>query len=128
MPRCLRAIAVFLLTVATPLALSAQTSNLSKAAGRYVAGAYQGITNSVTGGPYATGTVNIQLAHPWIETPDGRTVYPYSTSLPVTIFNFALSPYEDWQHLAWAGALLIALAVLIINLVVRILATRAKHP
>ncbi len=49
-------------------------------------------------------------------------------NLPVTIFNFALSPYEDWQHLAWAGALLIALTVLAINLVVRILATRAKHP
>jgi len=74
-------------TVGAPLAVCAQTSNLSKAAGRYVAGAYQGITNSVIGGPYATGTVNIQLAHPWIETPDGRTIYPYSTSLPVTIFN-----------------------------------------
>lgn len=49
-------------------------------------------------------------------------------NLPVTIFNFALSPYEDWQHLAWAGALLIALTVLAINLLVRILATRTKHP
>jgi phosphate transport system permease protein len=48
-------------------------------------------------------------------------------NLPVTIFNFALSPYPDWQRLAWAGALLIALTVLAINLIVRILATRAKH-
>jgi len=87
MPRFLRAVAFLVATVGAPLAVCAQTSNLSKAAGRYVAGAYQGITNSVIGGPYATGTVNIQLGHPWIETPDGRTIYPYSTSLPVTIFN-----------------------------------------
>jgi phosphate transport system permease protein len=49
-------------------------------------------------------------------------------NLPVTIFNFALSPYEDWQHLAWAGALLISFAVLAINVLVRILAMRGKHP
>ena len=48
-------------------------------------------------------------------------------NLPVTIFNFALSPYEDWQKLAWAGALLIAFAVLAINVLVRILAMRGKH-
>lgn len=87
MRRLLKAVAILLLTTSAPLAVFAQTSSLSKAAGRYVAGAYQGITNSVIGGPYATGTVNIQLAHPWIETPDGRTIYPYSTSLPLTIFN-----------------------------------------
>ena len=87
MQRFVKAVAIFLLTALAPLAASAQTSNLSKAAGRYVAGAYQGISNGVIGGPYATGTVSIQLAHPWIETPDGRTIYPYSTSLPVTIFN-----------------------------------------
>ena len=33
-------------------------------------------------------------------------------SLPVVIFQFALSPYDDWQQLAWAGALLITVAVL----------------
>ena len=86
MQRLLRAVAIFV-AVFAPLAAFAQSSALSKAAGRYVAGAYQGISNSVIGGPYATGTVNIQLAHAWIETPDGRTIYPYSTSLPVTIFN-----------------------------------------
>jgi phosphate transport system permease protein len=47
-------------------------------------------------------------------------------NLPVTIFNFALSPYEDWQRLAWAGALLIAFAVLAINVLVRILAMRGN--
>jgi len=42
-------------------------------------------------------------------------------SLPTTIFQFALSAYEDWQHLAWAGALLIAVAVLTINILGRTL-------
>jgi phosphate transport system permease protein len=45
-------------------------------------------------------------------------------SLPVTIFKFALSPYENWQKLAWAGALLITLAVLTLSIVARALATR----
>ena len=40
-------------------------------------------------------------------------------NLPVVIFQFALSPYEDWKTLAWAGALLITLAVLIINILAR---------
>jgi phosphate transport system permease protein len=42
-------------------------------------------------------------------------------NLPVVIFQFAMSPYEDWQHLAWAGALLITMAVLLINVVARAL-------
>lgn len=44
-------------------------------------------------------------------------------SLPVTIFQFALSPYEDWQQLAWGGALLITATILILNIVARVLAT-----
>src|SRR4029077_19732952 len=87
MRRFPKSIAILILTASAPMTAAAQTSSVSKAAGRYVAGAYQGITNSVIGGPYTAGTVNIQLAHPWIETPDGRTIYPYSTTLPVTIFN-----------------------------------------
>jgi phosphate transport system permease protein len=47
-------------------------------------------------------------------------------SLPVTIFKFAMSPYENWQKLAWAGVFLITLAVLALNVAARIL-TRAKH-
>jgi phosphate transport system permease protein len=43
-------------------------------------------------------------------------------SLPVTIFQFALSPYDDWQRLAWGGALLITITILIINIVARALA------
>ncbi|MEP6970852.1 MAG: phosphate ABC transporter permease PstA, partial [Betaproteobacteria bacterium] len=46
-------------------------------------------------------------------------------SLPVTIFKFAMSPYENWQKLAWAGVFLITLAVLSLNIVARIF-TRAK--
>jgi phosphate transport system permease protein len=40
-------------------------------------------------------------------------------SLPVTIFKFAMSPYENWQQLAWAGVFLITLGVLILNIVAR---------
>lgn len=42
-------------------------------------------------------------------------------NLPVMIFQFAMSPYDDWQHLAWAGALVITAGVLIINIVARVL-------
>jgi phosphate transport system permease protein len=44
-------------------------------------------------------------------------------SLPVTIFQFALSPYDDWQNLAWGGALIITITILILNIVARALAT-----
>lgn len=47
-------------------------------------------------------------------------------SLPVTIFKFALSPYENWQQLAWAGVFLITMAVLGLNILARVL-TRAKN-
>ena len=47
-------------------------------------------------------------------------------SLPVTIFKFAMSPYQNWQELAWAGVFLITLAVLALNILARIV-TRAKH-
>jgi phosphate transport system permease protein len=40
-------------------------------------------------------------------------------NLPVVIFQFALSPYDDWKTLAWAGALLITLTVLVINILAR---------
>ena len=42
-------------------------------------------------------------------------------NLPVVIFQFAMSPYEDWQELAWAGALLITLGVLALNILARVL-------
>ena len=46
-------------------------------------------------------------------------------SLPVTIFKFAMSPYENWQQLAWAGVFLITAAVLGLNILARVL-TRTK--
>ena len=42
-------------------------------------------------------------------------------NLPVVIFQFAMSPYADWQKLAWAGALLITISVLTLNIVARVL-------
>ena len=42
-------------------------------------------------------------------------------NLPVVIFQFAMSPYEDWQKLAWAGALLITASVLTLNILARVL-------
>jgi len=45
-------------------------------------------------------------------------------SLPVVIFQFALSPYEDWQQLAWTGALLITLSVLILSIFARMITAR----
>ena len=46
-------------------------------------------------------------------------------SLPVTIFKFAMSPYENWQKLAWAGVFVITMAVLGLNILARVL-TRKK--
>lgn len=46
-------------------------------------------------------------------------------SLPVTIFKFAMSPYENWQKLAWAGVFIITIAVLALNILARLL-TRSK--
>jgi phosphate transport system permease protein len=41
-------------------------------------------------------------------------------NLPVVIFQFAMSPYDNWVSLAWAGALLITLAVLVLNIIARV--------
>ena len=45
-------------------------------------------------------------------------------SLPVVIFQFALSPYEEWQRLAWTGALLITATVLALSIIARSLTAR----
>jgi phosphate transport system permease protein len=42
-------------------------------------------------------------------------------NLPVVIFQFALSPYKDWQNLAWAGALIITVAILLLSISARVL-------
>jgi phosphate transport system permease protein len=48
------------------------------------------------------------------------------SSLPVVIFQFALSPYHDWQKLAWTGALIITMAVLALSIIARILSAQRK--
>jgi phosphate transport system permease protein len=50
-----------------------------------------------------------------------------TASLPVIIYNYASSPYADWKHLAWAGALLITFSVLILNVVARSFAPRSRN-
>ncbi len=47
-------------------------------------------------------------------------------SLPVTIFKFAMSPYENWQKLAWAGVFIITMGVLALNILARVL-FRNRH-
>jgi phosphate transport system permease protein len=46
----------------------------------------------------------------------------WMANLPVVIFQFAMSPYQDWQRLAWGGALIITVAILILNITARLLA------
>ena len=48
------------------------------------------------------------------------------SSLPVVIFQFALSPYEDWQKLAWTGALIITISVLALSIIARALTGTRK--
>jgi phosphate transport system permease protein len=48
-------------------------------------------------------------------------------SLPVVIFQFALSPYKDWQKLAWTGALIITLSVLTLSIIARLLAAKSSR-
>ncbi len=49
------------------------------------------------------------------------------SSLAVIIFQFAMSPYEDWHHLAWSGALLITLFVLGMNILARSIFHKGSH-
>jgi len=50
-----------------------------------------------------------------------------TASLPVVIFKFALSPYEDWQRMAWAGALLVTATVLALSITARLLEKKRDH-
>ena len=47
-------------------------------------------------------------------------------SLPVVIFQFALSPYKDWQNLAWTGALIITMSVLLLSITARALTAKSR--
>lgn len=48
-------------------------------------------------------------------------------NLPNVILQFAMSPYDDWHALAWSGALIITMAVLIANILARVLSRQSKH-
>lgn len=52
-------------------------------------------------------------------------LHPMAT-LPTVIYQFAMSPYQDWKQLAWAGALIITLVILIINLFARYITQRKQ--
>jgi len=58
--------------------------------------------------------LNLDLGHP-------------TANLPVVIYQFALSAYDDWRRLAWTGAMLIAVFVLLVTIIARIL-TREPRP
>jgi phosphate transport system permease protein len=48
-------------------------------------------------------------------------------NLPVVIFQFAMSPYADWQSLAWGGALLISVVILVLNITARAVTNRTRE-
>jgi len=48
-------------------------------------------------------------------------------NLPVTIFKFAMSPFAEWQQLAWAGVLIITFCVLVLNILARVIFAKRKH-
>ncbi len=48
-------------------------------------------------------------------------------SLPVVIFQFALSPYADWRRLAWTGALLVTVTVLVLSIAARALSRQRTN-
>ncbi len=47
-------------------------------------------------------------------------------NLPVVIYQYAMSPYQNWQNLAWAGALLITIFILIVNLIARLISKKTN--
>ena len=48
-------------------------------------------------------------------------------SLPAVIFNYAMSPYDDWHRLAWAGALLVTATVLTLSIIARLLERKQRN-
>lgn len=48
-------------------------------------------------------------------------------NLPVTIFKFSMSPFSEWQSLAWAGVLLITMCVLVLNILARVVFSKSKY-
>ncbi|WP_174284638.1 phosphate ABC transporter permease PstA [Sphingomonas bacterium] len=89
-----------------------------------------GLAGLVTAGLLGFARISGETA-PLLFTSLGNQFYSTSltkpiASLPTTIFQFALSAYDDWQQLAWSGALLIAAFVLAINIAGRVLARESR--
>lgn len=83
----------------------------------------------VTGTLLALARISGETAPLLFTALNNQFLSPMSTpmaSLPVAIFQFAMSPYKNWQELAWAGALLISAAVLTFNIAARVI-TRRRH-
>lgn len=57
-----------------------------------------------------------------------RSMNEPMANLTVTLFNYAMSPYEDWQRMAWGAALLITMAVLLTTIITRFVLRRRKNP
>ena len=89
-----------------------------------------GLAGLVTAGLLGFARISGETA-PLLFTSLGNQFFSFSltkpiASLPTTIFQFALSAYDDWQQLAWTGALLIAAFVLAINIAGRVLARESR--
>ena len=52
---------------------------------------------------------------------DGFLIESLEAAMPLQIFNYAISPYDDWHRQAWAGALVLLIIVTLINVSVRVL-------
>ncbi len=90
-----------------------------------------GQTGILTGGLLAFARISGETA-PLLFTALNNQFFSLNMSkpmanLPTVIFNYALSAYDDWRRLAWAGALVIAVAVLSINIIARILARETRR-
>jgi len=88
-------------------------------------------TGLVTGGLLGFARISGETA-PLIFTSLGNQFMNFKmsqpmASLPTVIYNYGMSAYDDWQRLAWAGALLIAIAVLSINIIGRVLAREQQR-
>jgi phosphate transport system permease protein len=90
-----------------------------------------GQTGILTGGLLAFARISGETA-PLLFTALNNQFFSLNMSkpmanLPTVIFNYALSAYDDWRRLAWAGALVIAVAVLSINIIARILSRETRR-
>jgi phosphate transport system permease protein len=85
----------------------------------------------ITGGLLAVARISGETA-PLLFTALNNQFWSYDpnqpmASLPVAIFQMAMSPYEDWHRLAWSGALLVTIAVLLLSIIARVLESQQER-